>query len=34
MNSQKRPAPRGDVEHPDTGGINPQRMKIKKMKNL
>jgi hypothetical protein len=23
INSQRRPAPRGDIEHPNAGGINP-----------
>jgi hypothetical protein len=34
MNSQRRPARRGDIDHPDARGMNPQRMRMKKMKNL
>jgi hypothetical protein len=29
MSRQRRPAPRGDNDHPNTGGINTQRMKRK-----
>jgi hypothetical protein len=29
MNSQRSPAPRGDIEHPGARGINPQIMKMK-----
>jgi hypothetical protein len=34
MNSQRRPAPGGDDDHPNARRINPQRMNGKKMKNL
>ena len=34
MNSQRRPAPGGDDDHPNARRINPQRMDGKKMKNL
>ena len=34
MNSQRRPAPGGDVDHPNAKGINSQRMNGKKMKKL
>jgi len=30
MNGQRRPAPTEDTEHPNTRGINPQRMRKKK----
>ena len=34
MNSQRRPALGGDVDHLDAKGIKPQGMNGKKMKNL
>jgi hypothetical protein len=34
MNSQRRPAPRGDIDYPHAGGINFPRMMKKKMRNL
>jgi hypothetical protein len=34
MNNPKRPTPRGDVDQPNVEGINPQRMRMKKMKNM
>jgi len=34
MSSQRRPALGGDVDHPNAGRINPQRIDGKKMKNL
>ena len=30
MNSQRRPAPRGDADQPNARGINPQRMRKRK----
>ena len=34
MNSPRRPTPRGDVDHPKTRRINPQRKVGRKMRNL
>jgi hypothetical protein len=34
MSSPRSPTPRGDIDHPDTGRIDTQRMNGKKMKKL
>ena len=34
MNNQRKPVPRGDVDHPSAKGINSPRMNERKMKNL
>jgi hypothetical protein len=34
MSSRRRPAPRGDADHPNTGRINAYGMDGKRMKNL
>ena len=34
MNSQRKPIPRGDVEHLNVGGINSLRMNGRKIRKL